>query len=122
MGRRPGQNRVNARELVLDGLLTIEREQEYSHVVTGGILDKYNYLEAREKAFIKRLIEGTLERRITLDYAIDSVSSVPVRRMKPLIRELMRMSGIRSCLWMRYRTAPYAMRRSGWHSRGDFVR
>ncbi len=93
MGRRPGQNRVNARELVLDGLLTIEREQEYSHVVTGGILDKYNYLEAREKAFIKRLIEGTLERRITLDYAIDSVSSVPVRRMKPLIRELMRMSG-----------------------------
>lgn len=92
MGRRQGQSSVNVRELVLDGLLAIEREQEYSHVVIGGILDKYNYLEAREKAFLKRLMEGVLERRITLDYAIDRVSSVPVRRMKPLIRELMRMS------------------------------
>ncbi len=85
------QGSVNARELVLDALMSIVKEEEYSHVVIGGILDKYNYLETQEKAFIKRLTEGTLERRTELDYCIDSVSSLPVKKMKPLIRELLRM-------------------------------
>lgn len=82
----------NTREIVLDMLLSIEREEEYSHRLVGQVLTKYNYLEAREKAFIKRLFEGTLERRIELDYRLDGISSVPVRKMKPLIRNLLRMS------------------------------
>ena len=82
----------NTREIVLDMLLSIEREEEYSHRLVGQVLDKYGYLEARERAFIKRLFEGTLERRIELDYILDGISSVPVRRMKPLIRNLLRMS------------------------------
>lgn len=92
MKGRAGQGGVNARELAMDALLSIAKEEEYSHVVIGGILDKYNYLEIQEKAFIKRLTEGTLERRTELDYCIDNVSSVPVKKMKPLIRELLRMS------------------------------
>ncbi len=83
---------VNIRDLALEALLSIAREEAYSHVVVSGILDKYNYLEVQEKAFLKRLIEGTLERRIQLDYCIDLVSKTPVKRMKPLIRELLRMS------------------------------
>lgn len=83
---------VNIRDLALEALLSIAREEAYSHVVVSGILDKYNYLEAQEKAFLKRLIEGTLERRIQLDYCIDLFSKTPVKRMKPLIRELLRMS------------------------------
>jgi len=84
-------NHVNVRELALSALLAMERQEEYSHVVIGGILDKYNYLDARQKAFFKRLTEGTLERRIQLDYCIDHFSKVPVQKMKPLIRELLRM-------------------------------
>lgn len=83
---------VNTRELVLEALLAISKEEAYSHVVIGGMLDKYNYLEAQEKAFIKRLVEGTLERQIQLDYCIDSFSKTPVRKMKPFIRVLLRMS------------------------------
>lgn len=82
----------NLREIVLDGLLSMEREGTPSHQLIRGILDKYDYLDEQEKAFIKRLTEGTLERRIELDYDIDRFSSVPVRKMKPLIRNLMRMS------------------------------
>lgn len=82
----------NTREIVLDMLLSIEREEEYSHRLVGQVLDKYGYLETRERAFIKRLFEGTLERRIELDYRLDDISSVPTRKMKPLIRNLLRMS------------------------------
>lgn len=83
---------MNTRELVLDILLEIEKGNTYSHVLMRNVLDKYDYLAAREKAFIKRTVEGTLERRIEIDYILDRYSSTPVRRMKPLIRNLLRMS------------------------------
>lgn len=85
-------NSVNIREIVLDILLELRKEGEYSHLVIRNVLNKYNYLAGGEKAFIKRLTEGTLERRIELDYILNQYSKVPVNKMKPLIRELLRMS------------------------------
>lgn len=92
MKRNHKKSSVNGRELALETLLAVEKEEMYSHVAVSGILDKYNYLEAQEKAFIKRLVEGTLERTIQIDYCINSFSRLPVKKMKPLIRELLRMS------------------------------
>ena len=91
-GQEKAKRAVNLRELALQALLSIEKDGMYSHLVIGGMLDKYNYLEAQEKAFFKRLVEGTLERRIEIDYRLSSVSKTPVAKMKPLIRELLRMS------------------------------
>lgn len=82
----------NSREIILDTLLAMERDKEYSSRLSAAVLDKYDYLDIREKAFIKRVTEGTVERQIELDYYLDRFSSVPVRRMKPLIRCLLRMS------------------------------
>ncbi len=83
---------VNARELVLDILIALERQEEYSHRLLKAVLDKYDYLEGREKAFIKRLTEGTLERGLELDYYLNQYSTLSVGKMRPLIRCLMRMS------------------------------
>lgn len=82
---------VNVRELVLDMLLAVERQEVYSNIILKDVLDKYDYLD-KDKAFIKRLFEGCIERRITLDYYIDCVSKTPVRKMKPLIRNLCRLT------------------------------
>lgn len=82
----------NTREIVLETLLSLEREEEFSHRLLKAVLDKYDYLESRDKAFIKRVTEGTIERQLELDYYLDVYSSVPVRKMKPLIRCLLRMS------------------------------
>lgn len=82
----------NIREIVLDTLLTLERGEEFSHRLLKAVLDKYDYLDGRDRGFIKRLTEGTLERRLELDYYLDQYSTVPVRKMKPLIRCLLRMS------------------------------
>lgn len=83
---------MNTRELVLDTLLALERGEEFSHKLIKAVLDKYDYLDVRDKSFVKRLTEGTLERQLELDYYLDSCSSLPVRKMRPLIRCLMRMS------------------------------
>lgn len=82
----------NIREIVLDTLLTMERENQYSNRLIKAVLDKYNYLDMRDKAFIKRVTEGTVERKIELDYYLNQFSSVPVKKMKPLMRCLLRMS------------------------------
>lgn len=83
---------MNVRELILDMLLEIEKEGTYSHILIRNVLDKYDYLEGQEKAFVKRVTEGTLERGIQLNYIIDAYSKTPVRKMKPLIRCLLQMS------------------------------
>lgn len=82
----------NIREIVLDTLLALERGEEYSHRLIRAVLDKHDYLDSREKSFIKRVTEGAIERQIELDYYLNQVSSVPVKKMKPLIRCLLRMS------------------------------
>lgn len=52
---------VNVREIILETLLLITRDGEYSHIALKNVLDKYQYLEKRERAFITRVVEGTLE-------------------------------------------------------------
>lgn len=83
---------VNLRELVLGILMRITEEEAYSHIVLREVLEKYQYLDKRDRAFISRLSEGTLERMLEMDYIIESFSKVPVYNMKPLIRNLLRMS------------------------------
>ena len=86
------ESKVNSRELIVTMLLSINNGEEYSHILIKNVLDKYDYLEGKEKAFIKNVTEGSMERRIELDYIIDSFSKTPVKKMKPFIRELLRMS------------------------------
>lgn len=83
---------INGREVVLDILLELSKESEYSNILIAAVLEKHDYLDGREKAFIKRVSEGTIERRIQIDYVLDRFSKVPVKKMKPFIRELLRMS------------------------------
>ena len=83
---------MNTRDVVLAMLKEIYAGNEFSHILLRQVLDKYDYLEGNEKAFIKRLTEGTLERTLELDYIINQFSNTPVNKMKPLIRALLRMS------------------------------
>ncbi len=83
---------MNTRELVLEILLELGRGGAYSHVLIRSVLDKYDYLPAQEKAFVKRLAEGTIERGLELAYILNQFSKIPVKKMKPLIRCLLCMS------------------------------
>ena len=81
---------INERELVLEILLEIMRDHVKSHVALQNTLGKYQYLEKRERAFITRVTEGTLEHMIEIDYILNQFSSVKVNKMKPVIRMILR--------------------------------
>lgn len=88
---------INSRALALEILMEVNEKGKYSHQMIREVLEKYQYLEKRERAFLTRLVEGTLERQIELDYRIDQLSKIKVKKMKPLIRNLMRMSAYQIC-------------------------
>ena len=80
------------REIILKVLTEISENGIYSHKAIRGALDKYQYLSRRDRAFINRVCEGTIERMIELDYMIGCVSSVSIDKMKPVIRDILRFS------------------------------
>lgn len=90
---------VSGREIVLETLLLITRDGQYSHIALKNVLDKYQYLEKKERAFITRVVNGTLERMIELDYIINQFSKIKVHKMKPVIRTLLR-SGVYQLIYM----------------------
>ena len=78
------------RELILGILLEVTRGEEYSHIALRNVLNKYQYLDKKERAFITRVTEGTLEHMIEIDYIINQFSQVKVNKMKPVIRCIIR--------------------------------
>lgn len=85
-------DKVNVRALALEILLEVTGGTEYSHVAIRGTLEKYQYLDKQDRAFLTRVSEGTIERMLELDYIIDQFSKIPVNKMKPVIRNILRMS------------------------------
>ncbi len=80
------------REIALDILMEVLEKGNFIHLVLGQALQKYQYLEKQDRAFITRLAEGTAERLLTLDAVIDRYSKIKTEKQKPLIRCLLRMS------------------------------
>ncbi len=99
MINQPENNGVNVRELALGVMLEVTEEKEYSHIAIRNVLDKYQYMEKRDRAFLTRLCEGTLEQMIYLDYVINQFSSVRTQKMKPVIRDILRL-GVYQLLFM----------------------
>ena len=87
----------NVREIILDILLSVFRDGVYSHNAIHGALEKVQYFSKRDRAFITKVCEGTVERLIELDYIIDKFSSVPVTKMKPVIQNILRSATYQIC-------------------------
>ena len=81
----------NIRAIALEILLSIDRG-EHSHQVLDQALTKYAYLSKVDRAFLSRLVHGTLDYQIQLDYIITHYSSVQKNKMKPVILNILRMA------------------------------
>lgn len=82
---------MDARDITLSILLDMDTNKTFSNVAIDKALRQHQFDDKKDRAFITRLAEGTTERRINLDYIIDSFSKTKVRKCKPLIRCLLRM-------------------------------
>ena len=81
-----------ALDIIMDTTETSAKESNFSHIVINNTLKEYDYLDKQDRGFITRICEGTLERIITIDYIINLYSKIKVKKMKPLIRSILRIS------------------------------
>ena len=88
---------INVRELALEVLLKVEREDARLNETLHSQLVKYQYMDKANRALLTRLCEGTMEYKIRLDYMINQISKTPVSKCKPFIRCLLRMATYQIC-------------------------
>lgn len=83
---------VNVRNLALKAITDVMENGQYSHICLKKMLDDNKEMSKSERAFLSCLVEGTIERVIEMDYIIERFSKIKIKKMKPLIRNLLRMS------------------------------
>ena len=83
---------VNTRELAVDILMEVTENGQYSSRVLRDVLDKYGWMPRRDRAFVARLTRGTLAHLIEMDWILDQFSKTKVKKMRPFIRNLLRVS------------------------------
>ncbi len=79
----------SVREQVVDLLLEVERDKSYAQL---SLKNAMQDLDVRDRALATEIFYGTLKYQIQLDYWLNHYSKTPVKKMKPLIRNLLRMS------------------------------
>lgn len=89
--------KINEREIVLDLLLDMEKNHSYTHLLLRTTLKKYQFIDKKSRALITKLLEGTTENRIRLDYILDQFSRTKMKKCRPLVRNLLRMSVYQIC-------------------------
>ena len=93
------ENKIsNPRALALDVLNKCE-SGGYSNIALDTII-KRNDLSSADRGLITALIYGVIERKITLDYIISSLSSIPNSKIERDTRNILRM-GLHQLIYMR---------------------
>ena len=78
--------------MATDALVLINEKGRHSNEIINDMISKYSRIDGRDRALFVKLIHGTLEYQIQIDYIINLYSKIKIEKMKPYIRNLLRMS------------------------------
>src|SRR5699024_10359344 len=78
------------RNMIVDGLLRIEKDKSFSHILVDHEI-KANNLSEKDAALFTEIVYGTIQRQITIDYYIEKFMKRN-KKLDPFIKVLLRMS------------------------------
>ncbi len=81
---------TDPRRAAVTALLRIQEQGGYSNIVLEELLKRLD-LPTSARATTARLVYGVTERRLTLDYVLNKLSSTPVKAMTSAVREILRV-------------------------------
>ncbi len=87
-----GQRADSVRNLALSLLTDSYEGKGFSHLLLRDALEKHPEMREQDRRLLFRIVNGTLEMTVCLDYLINGCSRIPTGKMKPLVRTLLRMS------------------------------
>ena len=95
---------MNVRKLALETLSKCETAAQYSNLALDARIKKFN-ITGDDRSLFTVLVYGTIEHKITLDYYIDKLSSIPKEKIEQSTRNILRL-GLYQIMFMR--TADHA--------------
>ena len=81
---------MNPRQLALEVLDKLEKSGQYSNIAVDNAC-RGQELDGKDSRLVSSLVYGVIERRITLDYIIDKLSSLPPSKIERTTRNILRM-------------------------------
>ena len=81
---------MNVRKLALELLDKTEKAGQYSNIAIDNAIKKYG-LDTQDSSFLCILVYGVIERKLTLDYITDKLSSIPPSKIELTTRNIIRM-------------------------------
>ncbi|MDB5085545.1 MAG: rRNA methyltransferase [Bacilli bacterium] len=97
---------ASSREIALETLLKIDTHDAYSNLALQNILRKHS-LSAQDRHFVTQLVYGTVQFQLLLDHYLQPFLKQPVEKLKPWVRQLLRMSTYQ--LFFLERVPPFAI-------------
>ena len=89
---------MNLRKIALDLLDLQEKSGQYSNIAVDNAVRREG-LDGKDSRLLSALVYGVIERRITLDFIIDSLSSLPPSKIERTTRNILRM-GLYQLIWL----------------------
>ncbi len=89
---------ANARRLAVNALLKVNNDMAYSNITLNNIL-KDSDVSPEDRALTTALFYGVLDRKITLDYVLDSLTKTPFSKVNFFTAEVMRV-GLYQIMYM----------------------
>lgn len=90
MNSKPRYYQKTAREVAYLSLLRCEKDKSYSNLEIDSAIKKHELIGA-EKRLYTTLVYGVIERRVTLDYIIELLSSKPLEKLDTEVITVLRM-------------------------------
>ena len=91
---------MQPREIALKILYDIEKNQAYLNIAFQNYASR-SELSGRDASFVKELVYGCLQHKLSLDHAIGRFSSVKLRKLSPYVICILRMGIISFFTWIR---------------------
>ncbi|MEG0250174.1 MAG: 16S rRNA (cytosine(967)-C(5))-methyltransferase RsmB [Peptostreptococcus sp.] len=81
---------MSARKIAYKVLMDIEINKNYSNISLNSHLDKEN-IDDRDRGLVTELVYGVIENKRYIDYMINKVSKIKVRKMEHSVKTILRM-------------------------------
>ncbi|MEK4030245.1 MULTISPECIES: 16S rRNA (cytosine(967)-C(5))-methyltransferase RsmB [Bacillaceae] len=82
------QNKKRVREIALDLLESVEKNQSYSNLLLHSAIEKYE-LTGRDAGLLTEITYGTIQRKLTLDFFLAPFIK---KKLEPWVQQLLRLS------------------------------
>ncbi len=89
---------ANARRMAVNALLRVDSDNAYSNITLNNILNDSDASSA-DKALTTALFYGVLDRRITLDYVLNSLTKTPFKKVNYFTAQVLRV-GLYQIMYM----------------------